>query len=64
MKGKGKNEVRDFLCIARHVSGSIDQFLVRNVGSIDEAIEELRFQVHGLTTVLWVVKGGENKVEQ
>jgi hypothetical protein len=48
-------ESRDYFCVARYESGERESFCVKNVKSIKEAQEELKFQVRGLTTVLWLV---------
>ena len=56
VKKEEKTVLRDFVCVARKLSGEREQFCVRNVRSIREANDELRFQVRDLTTVLWLVK--------
>ena len=53
---KAPDMKRSFEAIARDETGSSERYCVNNVTSIEEAREELQFQVRNLKTILVRVK--------
>lgn len=47
---------RDFEAIGRTASGECERYCVKNVRNLDEAREELVFQVRNLKTILFRIK--------